>query len=278
MRLSSLIIAAALAGLAPAALAGGVPKLSKSEARNLFLVAGFPLQGTQITNRCGQPANPGVTFVDLNGDGVPEAAFVDAGPCYPGGHWISVLRRAAPGAWLPVFEGPGTAQPVAHRTNGWYDLKYASNGATLILQFTGSVYAAATPPAAAPASGPRDVLPGDVPTAAQDAAIHRVFAKTFAEVQRIEHHALDYRVGEADLNGDGRPDLFVHLDDMMWCGSSGCSGFVLMATPAGYAASAFDLPNFYSTIHILPESHGGMHDLRFDDAHYIFRWNGRAYR
>ncbi|WP_127902301.1 hypothetical protein [Solirhodobacter olei] len=291
MRQTLLTIVLFLASLAPHARADAMPTLSKTEARNLFLTAGFPLEGTQITNRCGKRANPGLTFADLNGDGAPEVAFVDAGPCYPGGHWISVLRRTPAGIWLPVFEAPGTAQPVAHRTNGWYDLKYTYRGASLILQYNGRAYAAAkqahsavskpaTPPPApsdAVVPGRRDVLPADKPTSEQDAAVHRALEGDFADAQKVEHHALGYTVGEADLNDDGRPDLLIHLADSLWCGSSGCSGDVLMATASGYSTKAIDLPNFDSTIHILPATHGGMHDLRFDGAHYVFSWNGRSY-
>jgi hypothetical protein len=40
-----------------------------------------------------------------------------------------------------------------------------------------------------------------------------------------------YRVGRADLNGDGRDEAIVRLEDPGGCGSGGCTAFVL--TPDG---------------------------------------------
>src|SRR3546814_7055067 len=86
----------------------------------------------------------------------------------------------------------------------------------------------------------------------------------------------DYVVGQADLNDDGRPDLIVRYDDLGFCGSSGCSGVIVMATAHGYASKTVRVPHF-TTMEVLQNKHHGMHDLHFDHAAYIFKWNGKAY-
>lgn len=112
------------------------------------------------------------------------------------------------------------------------------------------------------------------PTAAQTTAIRRAAAADIKEFNHPEQRG--YVVAQADLNNDGRPDLLVRYDDMAFCGSHGCSGVIVMATPNGYSGKAISLPNFYGEIDILPTKHGGMHDLQFGDSP-IWKWNGKEY-
>lgn len=112
------------------------------------------------------------------------------------------------------------------------------------------------------------------PTATQAAAIRRAAASDIAEF--IHHDQKGYVVAEADLNDDGRPDLLVQYDDIAFCGASGCSGVIVMATANGYSGAPIDLPNFYGEIDILPSSHQGMHDLRYGDSP-VWVWNGKEY-
>lgn len=113
------------------------------------------------------------------------------------------------------------------------------------------------------------------PTGAQTAAIRRAAA---SDIKEFSHPGQGgYKVTLADLNDDGRPDLLVQYDDMAFCGSSGCSGVIVMATAHGYSSDAIGLPNFYGEIDILPTRHGGMHDLRFNGDSPIWRWNGKEY-
>src|SRR3546814_16779475 len=112
------------------------------------------------------------------------------------------------------------------------------------------------------------------PTAVQDNAIRLAAAADIADY--IHPTGDDYVVGQADLNDDGRPDLIVRYDDIGFCGSSGCSGVIVMATAHGSASKTVRVHNF-TTMEVLQNKHHGMHEPHFDDAAYIFKWNGTAY-
>jgi len=43
-----------------------------------------------------------------------------------------------------------------------------------------------------------------------------------------------YKLAEADLNGDGRPEAIVYVTDSSFCGSGGCTLFVLSPTATTY--------------------------------------------
>ncbi len=81
----------------------------------------------------------------------------------------------------------------------------------------------------------------------------------------------------ADLNDDGRPDLLVQFSNISFCGRSGCSGVIVMATPNGYVRKPIGLPNFGGEIDVLPTKHHGMHDLRFNGDSPVWQWNGKEY-
>lgn len=302
---------ALLALAAGQASAGPTPKMTRVEAIQLFATAGFIIQGKTILDRCGRPARPRVSFDDLNGDGVAEAIFQDAGPCYAGtGHWIAILSHA-PQGWRPVFEAEGQAGPLKTRTNGWVDLVWVGRGGRIVLHYSSGHYgfAAANAPLsparparpaipaipaipAVPAVPARPAVPGapsstgvevtvqigEAPTEREDAIVRSLFASDFADARNTMHQELEYSVGHADLNGDGRTDLLVQYVNAGWCGTAGCTTFALLATPTGFGPNAIDLASNHGTLHVLPGMHRGMHDLRYDDAHYIFRWNGREYR
>ena len=111
-----------LAVLATMALPAGAQQgMSRSEASQLFGAAGYRIVADQPINRCGQPARPRVSFVDLNGDRQSEALFIDAdSQCYaPTGRAFAVLVRDG-GRWRVVIAGDGSVQAQARApAAGW---------------------------------------------------------------------------------------------------------------------------------------------------------------
>src|SRR3546814_15468065 len=73
------------------------------------------------------------------------------------------------------------------------------------------------------------------PTAVQDNPIRLAAAADIADF--IHPTGDDYVVGQADLNADGRPALIVRYDDIGLCGSSGCSGVLVITTADDYVSN-----------------------------------------
>lgn len=122
--------------------------------------------------------------------------------------------------------------------------------------------------------------PTPTETTAVRSILGRSFGKEWTDNEKSSGHRVTFTVGHADLDGDGRLDLLVFLNDygFGYCSSHGCSGYALMATPGGYAQVPVNLAFFYGTVTILPTVHRGMHDLRYDDSHYVFKWDGKQYQ
>lgn len=135
---------------------------------------------------------------------------------------------------------------------------------------------------AAPSHYPQTAAVSGQPTAAETAVVRRdlsaSFGKEWTDYEKTGQH-IRFTVGHADLNGDGRPDLLVSLNDsgFGYCGSGGCAGYAILATPQGYEPKAIELAYFFEKAIVLPAVHNGMHDLRYDDGGKTFRWNGKSY-
>lgn len=133
----------------------------------------------------------------------------------------------------------------------------------------------ASPQAGATPAAATAKVAGDIePTPAQAAAIRHAAAGDLADCERD-----CYTMSLADLNDDGRPDLLVYYTSATqsgYCGTAGCGGSIVMATPRGYAGKAIELPGFHE-MDVLPGTHHGMHDLQFDRDSPVWRWNGSKY-
>jgi hypothetical protein len=143
-----------------------------------------------------------------------------------------------------------------------------------------SVRLHAPPPAPAnavakAASTPVEIDFGIKPDAAQTAAIRHAAGDDIADCKQQDADC--YSVALADLNDDGRADLIVQYAYASgFCGSAGCSGMIVMATPHGYAGDGIGLPNF-GTLAVLPATQHGMHDLQFNGDSPIWQWTGKDY-
>ncbi|HWW64012.1 MAG TPA: hypothetical protein VNZ43_04580 [Sphingomonadaceae bacterium] len=141
-----------------------------------------------------------------------------------------------------------------------------------------------TSAAAAPARYPLEVAVNGSPTAAETAVVRRdlssSFGKEWSDFEKNAGRRVQFTVAHADINGDGRPDLLVSLDDpgFGYCGSGGCAGYAILATAQGYAPKAIELAYFFAKAIVLPTVHHGMHDLRYDARKVVFAWDGTQYR
>lgn len=299
------LVCLSLAGLAVSA-AAQAPRMTAAQAKLLYAAGGFPISadGKSPTNRCGRPANPRITFVDMNGDGRKEALFIDAGPCYqPDGRWYAVATQDANGSWRRVLDGPGAVAAAGTMANGWFVLNATSAGKTTRLHYNGTTYAEARaagagaggagPAAARPATPP---APAAKPATAQaanavggsgDAAIFR--AAGFKQTRRGWESGCDdpsagalYDAGRIDqrkdLNGDGRPEAVI-TEGGLFCYGQTENAFWLVSQQADgtwkLLYNEVGIAEFLTTKGV-----GGWPDISIGGPGFCFpvvRWNGKAY-
>jgi hypothetical protein len=290
-----------------AAEASAQAGMSEAEATQLFGAAGFPVSGGRPLDRCGRPANPRVTFVDLNGDKRPEALFIDQGSCYaPTGRYFAVLTKEG-GAWRVLINGTGTIQAQATRTAGWLDMRVAEPGCTKDHRFQGNRYApasdckgtaaeaavplqaapqpsapvpAATPPAAAGAS-PTKLSSADEAAAFKAAGFTRRGSKWRTDCD--DASSPSYGPGAidkvADLNGDGRPEVLITEGGTFCYGNTGQGYFVVTKLANGgwkLVTNGTGMAEFLNT-----KGAEGWPDLQVGGPGFCFpvlRWNGREYK
>lgn len=299
--------AAVIGTLAVLLIAGGAaaqtPKLSHDEAVALFAAGGFTVVpgGTQVRNACGTSAEPRVSFVDLNGDALPDALFVDHGACYGSdGSWFSLAVKGRDGRWHRVAGATGSAKAAGTVTHGWQDILWTHAGRTEKLVFSGSAYAVAAAPAPAPKPAPP---PGAAPYSTENAPEQddtaAIAALPAAAQDAILAAAGAHRVGGAwrlcsddpqypdevsltmyhDLNGDGRIEAMVSDISTACFGVTGTGTVLLSQTPAGGWQKIADTQGGLVPL----TSHGpdGMPDMMVAMAGMclpVLRWDGRAYQ
>ena len=129
----------AIAPLNAAAQSG----MSKAEGAQLYSAAGFSILNEMPVNRCGKPARPRVTLVDINGDKRPEALFVDTdAACYTkSGHYFAVLVKEGT-TWRSVISGTGAIQALSSNTNGWLNMRVTDSGCVRDHHYDGRTYKA----------------------------------------------------------------------------------------------------------------------------------------
>jgi len=310
-QIAALMGAVAAVGLALSPAKAAQPSMTPEQVVALFGAAGFPLgPDKRPLNRCRAPADPKVSFIDMNGDGQAEALFIDEGSCYkPDGRWYAVAARSPDGRWRRILEGEGAVKATGATARGWFVLAATSAGRTKELRYDGHAYASAdraagaavatadgAPEAAAPpspdaqsasASGgyPTDGWKppfkfAQLPSAAQAAILSAGGFKRDGKAWKgcdgassVDKDGVEIR----DLNGDGRPEAVI-TDSSSECHGAAGQGFtVLMATPGGWKTMAQE-----TGIPMFLEARGaqGYPDIQVGGPGFCFpieRWNGKSY-
>jgi hypothetical protein len=283
------------------------PRLTEAEATQLFGAAGYRVAGGQPVNRCGAPANPRVSFVDINGDQRPEALFVDESPCYaPTGRYFAVLTKQGT-SWRAVISGTGTVKAQTSSTSSWLDLRVAEPGCTRDFRFQGNRYAPASDcagrPAVVAAPAPASpAAPARAPAAQPQAAASAAPAKLSPADEAAAFKAAGFtRRGNAwrstdcgdpgtasstpgtieqvvDLNGDGRPEVLITEGGAFCYGNTGGGYFVVTQRADGgwkRITNGTGMAEFLKT-----KGTDGWPDLLVGGPGFCFpvqRWNGREY-
>jgi hypothetical protein len=83
----------------------------------------------------------------------------------------------------------------------------------------------------------------------------------------------DVKIAKADLNDDGVPEIFIMIENSLWCGSIGCRGIIVQRI--GEHWKEVGSPYFSDAI-VMTERIYGYHKLFTGDAIYTFR-DGKTY-
>ena len=273
-----------------AGTAGAQLGLSRTEATQLYKAAGYRIVNAQPVNRCGKPAWPRVSFVDINGDQQPEALFTDDDPlCYrPTRRAFAVLVNDG-GRWRAVIAGDGSIQAQATRTLGWLDMQVAAADCTRNYRYDGRRYVASGACADASVAAAPPVPPAAVPTKLSTQQTQAVFqAAGFTRRGRQWRHCDDPgtagasagEVGQVvDLNGDGRPEVVLVEGGSFCYGHTGQAYWLMSQRGDGRWQV---LANGIGIVEVLPtRGSGGWADLSIGGPGLCFpvlRWNGREYQ
>lgn len=279
----------AMAALVPATAAMAqmpmtAPRMTPAEGLQVLQAGGFKFAGGKAINLCGTPSTPKFTYLDLNGDGAPEAVAVDKNPsCYGGaGDWFTVIAKGRDGRWRGIARDTGTIAWEATRTAGWLDARVTSN-CPRIWKWAGDGYV--RPNACAPqiASSPAARLaPGGITPADKTAALRTTGflprgGKWMDETGNCE--AFIEPEGVRDLNGDGRPEIVVTGSGSFCYGNTGQGYFLTQKTPAGtwrLVDQSQGIPTFLTTRGV-----GGWVDIEIGGPGFCFpvvRFDGKAYQ
>ncbi|MBE9607664.1 hypothetical protein IAI18_22560 [Acetobacteraceae bacterium H6797] len=138
--------AVALAAAGALALSGAAfaqQGMSQAEAMQLLTAAGMSFRDGKVLNPCQRATSPQVKFIDLNGDGRPEAVTLDHDPaCYgpDPGYQSKVLVRDAAGHWQVITVMLGIFQPLGTKSRGWSDFANSSGTCHPVYRYNGRMY------------------------------------------------------------------------------------------------------------------------------------------
>jgi hypothetical protein len=122
-----------------------------------------------------------------------------------------------------------------------------------------------------------EVLPfGKEITPADRTAVMKLLGPGMEEVNPQK----DLRIAKMDLNGDGRLDYVVVVDNSLYCGSGGCHTAVYLSRGSGYRSGLAD--PLVQTIALAPGSTQGVRDLELtlhgEPGTSRWTWDGTRYR
>lgn len=282
-----LIVALAAAPVTSAQTPMPGPRMSPQEGVQIFEAAGFKMgRGTAI-NLCGTPATPKFTFLDLNGDGSPEAVATDKNPsCYDGpGDWFTIVAKGRDGRWRSIARDSATITWEPTRTAGWLDARVTSN-CPRIWKWAGDGYVrpnACLPEITTSATGEASTSVG-VTAADKTAALRatggfvpRGGKWVDAESGQCEAFIEPERI--RDLNGDGKLEIVVTASGSFCYGNTGQGYYLMQKTPAGTwraIDSNTGIPTFLSS-----RGAGGWQDIEVGGPGFCFpivRFNGKTYQ
>ncbi len=276
LRVSFIAVVMALTGAS--AFAGLAPKMSQAEGLQLFEAGGFKVAGGKAINVCGTPSTPKFTYLDLNGDGAPEAVVVDKNPsCYDGaGDWFTVLAKGRDGRWRAIARDSGALTWEPTRTGGWLDARVVSNCAR-IWKYAGDGYV--RPNACAPERA--GTVTHGVAAAERTAAL-RAAGFTSRGGQWTsgdgECEAFIEPEGVRDLNGDGKPEVIITESGTFCYGNTGQGFYLMEKTPAGTWRTVYQsqgIPEIQAT-----KGAGGWADIEIGGPGFCFpvvRYDGKTY-
>jgi hypothetical protein len=273
--------------------------MSRVEAAQLYSAAGFPISNGEPVNRCGKPAKPRVTFVDINGDKRPEALFIDedAGCYAPSARYFAVLTKEGAN-WRSIISGIGSVQALSSRTAGWLDMRITDSVCARSHRYDGRKYAGAAEcageaigvaPRPAESASPSSSAKAAATTlqAADEAAAFKAagFSKRGREWRSgcNDPGSATYSPGTidkvADLNGDGMPEAILTEGGTYCYGNTG-QGYWLVSKLANGSwklmSSGTGIPEFLNTKGV-----DGWPDISVGGPGFCFpveRWNGREYK
>jgi hypothetical protein len=271
------------------------PGMSKAEAAQLYTAAGFPMLNDQPVNRCGKPAKPRVTFVDINGDKRPEALFTDADArCYaPSGRYFAVLAKEG-ATWRSIVGGNGSVRALASKTAGFPDMRVTDSGCVRDHHYDGRTYKPATTCSGqALVAEPQPMQPVPGPPAAQtamttlQAADEAAAFKTAGFKRRGGKWRSDCEDPDSsgaiesadDLNGDGLPDVVITESGTLCYGNTGQRFWLVSKLANGgwrLMTSSLGIPEFLKTKGV-----EGWPDVLVGGPGFCFpaeRWNGKEYK
>lgn len=288
------VLATALCLFIDAAIAQtpvAAPRLSQAEGLQLFAAAGFQVGRGTALNICGKPSSPKISYVDLNGDGRPEAIAVDRNPaCYgPPGDWFTIVMKDRNGRWRAIMRDTGVLTWEESRTHGWVDVRRSGGqSCDRIARFNGTDYIQSTdcvaPVAHTPAKqsgSARATSAANESTVDERAAIFR--AAGFRQKGRDwvgcngDSTASIEKDGIRDLNGDGLLEAIVTEGGTACYGNTGQGFYLLSQGRDGRWRRIYNspgIPEFLKTrANGWPEVEIGGPGFCFP----ILRWNGKTY-